>query len=102
MSDYCLVDAIEAGLTKIPRVPTSTDRSDDSNFRDIFSHTYPKQTSDFRPEITGNNTLLKEALAALYKDYETYFVRARVTSSSSRNLFLRHYALETISNWGFR
>ena len=71
VSDYSLVDAIEAGLTKIPRVPTSTDRSDDSNFRDIFSHTDPKQTSDFRPEITGNNTLLKEALTALYKNYET-------------------------------
>ena len=71
VSDYSLVDAIEAGLTKIPRVPTSTDRSDESRFRDIFSHTDTKQTRDFRPEFTGNNTLLKEALSALYKDYES-------------------------------
>ena len=70
VSDYSLVDAIEAGLTKIPRVPTSTDRSDDSRFRDIFSHTDRRQTSDFRPEINGNNALLKEALTALYNDYE--------------------------------
>ena len=68
VSDYSLVDAIEAGLTKIPRVPTSTDRSDDSKFRDIFSHTDPRQTRDFRPDITSDNSLLKEALSALYKD----------------------------------
>ena len=70
VSDYSLIDAIEAGLTKIPRVPTSTDRSDDSELRDIFSHTDSKQTSDFQPAVTGNNPLLKEALATLYKDYE--------------------------------
>ena len=71
VSDYSLVDAIEAGLTKIPRVPTSTNRSDESKFRDIFSHTDPKHTKDFRPEIIGNNVLLKEALGALYNDYQT-------------------------------
>ena len=70
VSDYSLVDAIEAGLTKIPRVPTRTTTEQNSRFRDIFSNTERKQTSDFRPEDTGNNTLLKEALAVLYKDYE--------------------------------
>ena len=71
VSDYSLIDAIEAGLTKIPRVPTSTDRSDDSELRDIYSNTDSKQTNDFRPDVTGNNPLLKEALNTLYKDYET-------------------------------
>ncbi len=70
VSDYSLIDAIEAGLTKIPRVPTSTNRSNDSELRDIFSHTDPKQVGDFRPDVTGNNTLLKEALNSLYRDYE--------------------------------
>ena len=70
VSDYSLIDAIEAGLTKIPRVPTSTNRSNDSELRDIFSHTDPKQAGDFRPDVTGNNTLLKEALNSLYRDYE--------------------------------
>lgn len=70
VSDYSLIDAIEAGLTKIPRVPTSTNRSNESELRDIFSHTDPKQAADFRPELTGNNTLLKEALGSLYRDYE--------------------------------
>ncbi len=70
VSDYSLIDAIEAGLTKIPRVPTSTSRSNDSAFRDIFSHTDPKQASDFRPDVTGNNPLLKQALNSLYRDYE--------------------------------
>ncbi len=70
VSDYSLIDAIEAGLTKIPRVPTSTNRSNDSEFRDIFSRTDSKQAGDFRPEVTGNNTLLKGALNSLYRDYE--------------------------------
>ena len=70
VSDYSLIDAIEAGLTKIPRVPTSTNRSNDSDLRDIFSHTDAKQAGDFRPDVTGNNTLLKEALNSLYRDYE--------------------------------
>ena len=70
VSDYSLIDAIEAGLTKIPRVPTSTNRSNDSELRDIFSHTDPKQASDFRPEVTGNNPLLKQALNSLYRNYE--------------------------------
>ena len=70
VSDYSLVDAIEAGLTKIPRVPTRTTTEQTSGFRDIFSNTDSKQTSDFRPEDAGNNTLLKEALRVLYQDYE--------------------------------
>ena len=70
VSDYSLVDAIEAGLTKIPRVPTRTTTEQTSRFRDIFSNTESKQTSDFRPEEAGNNTLLKEALEVLYHDYE--------------------------------
>ena len=75
VSDYSLIDAIEAGLTKIPRVPTSTDRFDDSELRDIYSNTDSKQTNDFRPDVTGNNPLLKEALNTLYKDYETTMAR---------------------------
>ena len=70
VSDYSLVDAIEAGLTKIPRVPTRTNRDQSTRFRDIFSNTDSKQIANFRPEETGNNTLLKEALEVLYKDYE--------------------------------
>lgn len=70
VSDYSLIDAIEAGLTKIPRVPTSTNRSNESELRDIFSHTDPKQAADFRPDVTGNNVLLKQALRSLYRNYE--------------------------------
>ena len=70
VSDYSLIDAIEAGLTKIPRVPTSTNRSNESDLRDIFSKTDSKQAADFRPDVTGNNVLLKEALGSLYRDYE--------------------------------
>ena len=70
VSDYSLVDAIEAGLTKIPRVPTRTNTEQSTRFRDIFSNTESKQAADFRPEETGNNTLLKEALEVLYNDYE--------------------------------
>ena len=51
-------------------MPTSTNRSNESELRDSFSHTDPKQSGDFRPDVTGNNTLLKEALNSLYRDYE--------------------------------
>ena len=70
VSDYSLVDAIEAGLTKIPRVPTHTNLKDEAEFRDIFGSTDSKQSSNFQPETTGNNPLLKRALRALCDDYE--------------------------------
>ena len=52
VSDYSLVDAIEAGLTKIPRVPTHTSLKDEAEFRDIFGSTDSKQTANFQPETT--------------------------------------------------
>ena len=70
VSDYSLVDAIEAGLTKIPRVPTHTSLKDEAEFRDIFGSTESKQTANFQPETTGNNPILKRALGALCDDYE--------------------------------
>lgn len=110
VSDYSLMDAIEAGLTKIPRVPTSTDRSDDSKFRDIFSNTNPRQARDFRPNVTGNNSLLKEALSALYKDYEATLKRWRclnrteqpvmaivMNSVRNANSMYRHIASGTVT-----
>ena len=69
VSDYSLVDAIEAGLTKIPRVPTHTSLRDEAEFRDIFGSTDSKQTSNFQPETIGNNPVLKRALRALCDDY---------------------------------
>ena len=70
VSDYSLVDAIEAGLTKIPRVPTHTNFKDEAEFRDIFGSTDSKQTGNFQSETTGNNPILKRALRALCDDYE--------------------------------
>ena len=70
VSDYSLVDAIEAGLTKIPRVPTHTSIKDEPEFRDIFGSTDPKQVADFQPAETGNNPILKRALRAICEDYE--------------------------------
>ena len=70
VSDYSLVDAIEAGLTKIPRVPTHTNLKDEAEFRDIFGSTDSKQTANFQPETTGNNPILKRAMRALCDDYE--------------------------------
>ena len=69
VSDYSLVDAIEAGLTKIPRVPTYTNLRDEAEFRDIYGNTESKQASNFQPEQTGNNPILKRALRALCDDY---------------------------------
>lgn len=73
VSEYSLIDAMEAGLTKIPMVPTRAYRGAEdlraSKFRNIYDHTESKDRR-FNPNPHQGNTLLKEALTALYQDYE--------------------------------
>lgn len=69
VSDYSLVDAIEAGLTKIPKVPTLETNSNHPRYRDIWTATDPKERSRFDPRNASNNVPLKEALGVLYQDY---------------------------------
>ena len=69
VSDYSLVDAIEAGLVKIPQVPTGTGRGQHPRFRDIFNETDSRERRNFKPFDHSNNALLKEALAALCEEH---------------------------------
>ena len=77
VSDYSLLDAIEAGLVKVPRVPVREERASGTNnatprFRDIFDRTPAKERTRFDPERSSNNALLKEAFRALYADYAAH------------------------------
>lgn len=74
VSDYSLLDAIEAGLVKIPRVPVREERAsgpgDNSpRWRNIFERASAKERNDFDPDKPDNNELLKGAFRALYDDY---------------------------------
>lgn len=74
VSDYSLLDAIEAGLVKIPRVPVREERASGPNneaprWRNIFDRASAKERADFDPARTDNNQLLKGAFRALYDDY---------------------------------
>lgn len=69
VSDYSLVDAIEAGLVKIPQVPTRTKRGQNPKFRDLYHETEPQHRNKFIPGDQANNPLLKEALAALCEEH---------------------------------
>ena len=67
VSDYSLVDAIEAGLTKIPRVPTRTTTEQNSRLRDIFSNT----ESNGHIHLPNNRPLGTDLVAAIYSDSDS-------------------------------
>ncbi len=79
VSDFGLMDAIESGIVKVPRVPT-TDNSmvgELPKYRDLWVHVRDalprKGLRDTTLELADSRTLPKElegALQALYADYE--------------------------------
>ena len=71
VSDYSLVDAIEAGLVKIPQVPTATGSGQLPQYRDIYNETDPQQRRSFNLADQANNALLKEALSSLCEEHAT-------------------------------
>ena len=66
VSDFPLLDAIESGLVKIPRVPVSDDtESHDPKYRNIYDYNQGK-------DLTKNLTLrVQEPLKQLYTHYST-------------------------------
>ncbi|MYA01496.1 MAG: hypothetical protein F4038_02175 [Chloroflexi bacterium] len=64
VSDYPLSDAIEAGLTKIPRLPVADDSAHDSPvYRNLFEQTTPKSlATDMPPTVRG-------ALETMHRHY---------------------------------
>ena len=83
MSDFSLMDAIECGIVKLPRVPVAQNlvgTSDDEMpmFRDLWKHIrtkMPKKGRGAGEELDPLNLpiLLKTALEALYGHYEKTF-----------------------------
>ena len=71
VSDYSLVDAIEAGLVKIPQVPTATGSGQLPKYRDLYNETDPQQRRSFNLADQANNALIKEALSALCEEHAT-------------------------------
>ena len=68
ISEYSLIDAMEAGLVKIPMVPTLDGADQDPKHRDIYGNTH-KQDRKFEPDAPSKNLMLKEALAKLHAHY---------------------------------
>ena len=80
VSDFSLIDAIESGIVKIPRVPTSDDvmEGDLPTFRDLWARIGSEMPKKGLKDsgLDGPRTLPKELEAALhhlYRDYEKSF-----------------------------
>ncbi|NMA19734.1 MAG: DEAD/DEAH box helicase family protein, partial [Lentisphaerae bacterium] len=81
VSDFSLIDAIESGIVKVPRVPVSDDamQGDSPVYRDIWAHIrdhLPKKGRSLKDKATGDPKLPKElegALNSLYGNYEKYY-----------------------------
>ena len=80
VSDFSLIDAIECGIVKVPRVPVADDsmRGELPTYRNIWIHIkdhLPKKGRGTRDESGGEPKLPKElegALYSLYGNYEKY------------------------------
>ena len=65
VSDYPLSDAIEAGLTKIPRLPVDDDtRNDDPVYRDVYKQVKPKSLNG-----ESMHDLVRELLRTMHQHY---------------------------------
>jgi type III restriction enzyme len=73
-SDFSLIDAIEAGIVKVPRVPVADDSmtGDQPTYRDLWL----RIREDLPDEVGGEPKLpveLQGALHSLYGNYEKYY-----------------------------
>jgi type III restriction enzyme len=80
VSDFSLMDAIEAGIVKVPRVPTHDDviARDEPIFRHVYKHVreeLPRKGRRNQKEIRSGELppTLQAALLALYRDYAKTF-----------------------------
>jgi type III restriction enzyme len=81
VSDFSLIDAIECGIVKVPRVPVADDAmtSELPTYRNIWVHIrdhLPKKGRGTKDESGGDRKLpveLEGALHSLYGNYEKYY-----------------------------
>ena len=83
-SDFSLMDAIESGIVKLPRVPVADNipGGEMPKFRNLWEHIRPKMPKRGRGKAAALDPLslpveLQTALEALYGHYETTFERWR-------------------------
>lgn len=95
VSDFSLIDAIECGIVKVPRVPVADDsmRGELPTYRNIWIHIrdhLPKKGRGTKDESGGEPKLPKElegALYSLYGNYEKYYRQwEKNTEARSRGL----------------
>lgn len=75
VSDFSLMDAIECGIVKLPRVPVAPNKKKEHFhvYRNIFSHVADglgKATRGRKIDPANVPGLLREAIGTLYKNYE--------------------------------
>lgn len=82
VSDFSLLDALECGIVKIPRLPVESDAiTDEPEFRNLWLHVRDelpkkgKKTGDYDLSSISLPTKLEEALLSLYGNYEKYHAR---------------------------
>jgi type III restriction enzyme len=80
VSDFALIDAIEAGIVKVPRVPVADDSmmGDQPTYRDLWLRIHDQLPRKGRKteELGGEPNLpveLEGALQSLYSNYDKYF-----------------------------
>jgi len=92
VSDFSLIDAIESGIVKVPRVPVADDavQGDQPTYRDLWlgirDH-LPKK-SRATDAIGGEPELpvkLETALKSLYSNYEKYYCRWEENTEAREN-----------------
>ncbi len=84
VSDFPLMEAIESGLVKIPRIPVDDDaESFDVKWRAIYANAKPKKVT--REELPG---LLEDSLASLYADWVLEYDRWRKAGRRTPPVFI--------------
>ena len=80
VSDFSLIDAIEAGIVKVPRVPVADDSmmGDQPTYRDLWLHIRDELPKKGRgtQNLSGEPAIpveLEGALQSLYSNYEKYY-----------------------------
>ena len=92
VSDFSLIDAIESGIVKVPRVPVTDDsmHGEQPTYRDLWSRIrehLPKKGRGTE-SVTGEPeppTELEGALQSLYSNYEKYYRKWEQNAEARKN-----------------
>ncbi|OFX14401.1 MAG: restriction endonuclease subunit R, partial [Armatimonadetes bacterium RBG_16_58_9] len=92
VSDFSLIDAIESGIVKVPRVPVADDsmQGEQPTYRDLWLRIREHPSMRVRgPRITGAEpqlpAALEAALQSLYSNYDKYYRRWEQNTEAREN-----------------